>query len=231
MTGKDDPLAPMQASESDARPGRGLLTSEEFARRFSAAGRLFWTIAAGVLGDRGEVEDVLQEACMLALGKLDDYRSDDHFHAWMGRFVQNAARNHARKRQRRATRPAAPDEMLRLVEDGPGRLERSPGASQRAHGEAERLPIDAGGELVADQTDFDDRTLAALQELAPVARAALLLRVTHDLSYREIAELLNVPEGTAMSHVSRSRRALRESLFGADQTTNPQANGRAEGER
>ena len=235
----------MPGPEGISRSRDGALSAEEFARRFEAAGRLLWTIAAGVLGAREEVDDVLQEACVLALGKLETYERDAHFTAWMGRFVRNTALNHARKRQRRATYPMGPEEMLELSGSGHGVNGSSTGFGSRAgaradgpqgkpvdalvdHGAEPEHPVDARGRLRPDQGHFDDRMLEALQALGENQRAALLLRTTHSLSYREISDVLEIPEGTAMSHVHRAQKALREALFGdaAAQTTDQPASER-----
>jgi len=186
-------------------PGRGpfisqaaaaTLTAEEFAARYDAAARVLWTIAAGVLGDPSEAEDVLQEACVMALGKLEQFDPETHFTAWMGRFVRNVALNHRRKLGRRATTPTDPEVL--------GGLPAGNGKSA--------LPVNGNGELVLGQTAFDDRVLAGLHELSGTQRACLLLRTVLDLSYREVARTLEIPEGTAMSHVHRARQALREKL-------------------
>src|SRR6185503_13659537 len=73
----------------------------------------------------------------------------------------------------------------------------------------ERAPLDPGE---ADTGAFDDHVVAGLRELGEVPRACLLLRTLRELSYAEIAELLEIPEGTAMSHVHRARLALRARL-------------------
>ncbi len=179
------------------------LTDDEFAARFNDAARVLWTIAAGVLGNSADADDVLQEACVMALTKLDQYRPGTHFTAWMGQFVRNVALNHARKRHRRATIVAAP-EVFADVEARDARGATGAGGSE--------LPIDARGELVLDQAAFDDEVLVALRGLSTVQRSCLLLRSVLDLSYREIAQALELPEGTAMSHVHRARTFLRERL-------------------
>jgi RNA polymerase sigma-70 factor (ECF subfamily) len=56
----------------------------------------------------------------------------------------------------------------------------------------------------------------ALEQVGDVARACLLLRTIESLDYRQIAQLLEIPEGTAMSHVHRARRLLRGQLTQAD---------------
>jgi RNA polymerase sigma-70 factor (ECF subfamily) len=198
--------------------GPGALAPDEFARRFQAAGRLFWTIAAGVLGEVRDVDDVLQEACVAALEKLDSYREDANFSAWAGRFVRHAALNHARKRVRRSTRTAGPAELAELEESSGGAALRPVPSGAEVH------VIDARGALVSDQAAFDDALLAALGELGPTQRAALLLRTVHELSYRELSLVLEIPEGTAMSHVHRGLRTLREALFASEKAA-PRASG------
>lgn len=77
------------------------------------------------------------------------------------------------------------------------------------------MAVDRVGQLMADQDAFDDSLTRALGELGEMARACLLLRTIVELTYAEIAEVLGIPEGTAMSHVHRSRRTLREVLGGS----------------
>jgi RNA polymerase sigma-70 factor (ECF subfamily) len=187
------------------------LTADAFALCFQTHARVLWTVAAGVLGEPTEAEDVLQEAAAMALEKLEQFDPRTSFVAWMSAFVRNVALNQARKRERRATRPMDP---AALPEGPPA----GGSTCSNGHPPAARLPIDARGVLAIDQESFDDAVLAALRELSCEARSALLLRVVLDLSYREIATVLGMPEGTAMSHVHRSRLVLRELLSGAGTT-------------
>jgi RNA polymerase sigma-70 factor (ECF subfamily) len=174
------------------------LSAGEFAALFQRWSRALWTIAAGVLGDPSEAEDILQEAALSALAKLDQFDRGTNFAGWMGRFVRNVALNHARKRARRATEPVDPAETAELAQS------REPVLL--------RLPVDERGALLDDQEAFDDRVLAALRELGEEQRAVLLLRTVMGLSYREISQITEMPEGTAMSHVHRAREALRDKL-------------------
>jgi RNA polymerase sigma-70 factor (ECF subfamily) len=52
----------------------------------------------------------------------------------------------------------------------------------------------------------------ALETLEPTVRACLLLRVVAGMSYQQISGVLEIPEGTAMSHVFRARKALASRL-------------------
>ncbi len=172
-----------------------------FAHEYQNAYRALWCIAAGVLGDRSGAADMVQDAAVTGLRKLHEFQPGTSFLAWMARIVRFTAINQRRKHQRHRTGgvwPAGLDASL-----GRGRAETSPG-------------IDSRGGMVDAAVMFDDRILAALHTLTEQARACLLLRVVLDMPYREIALALDIPEGTAMSHVHRARRQMRASLAGAD---------------
>jgi len=185
------------------------LTSEEFAERYQAGARTLWTLAAGVLGTPEEAEDVLQEAYVAAAAKRDQFRRGTNFLAWVARFVRNLALNERRKRTRRMTKSTAPAEIEAGTLPDPDAGHTRAGA---------HLPIDERGALLGDQSDFDDQLMAGLRELGEVPRSCLLLRTLLELSYAEIAALLEIPEGTAMSHVHRSRMTLRAKLSGSGGT-------------
>lgn len=174
--------------------GSGSLSREEFASRYLSCARTLWCIAAAVTGRREGAEDVVQEAAVIALGKLDEFEAGTSFEAWMSQIVRFVALN-SRRRSIRSKVSAAP----------PASLEASgaPGARDAA------TPADGG-----DPEPNDERLVEAMGELSETARTCLLLRVVSGLSYREISRVLSVPEGTAMSHVHRSRKQLRQRLEG-----------------
>ncbi len=193
---------------------RTALDRDAFAARLAAAAPALWTVAAAVLGDRGRAEDVVQEAALIALGKLERFDPRTSFSAWMGAIVRNVARNEARKRGRQATQALPPEHV---AEYSDARAARSPG-------DASPAPATLGGlegALALEESAFDDEVRAALLELRPVARAALLLRTVQGLDYQEIAALLAIRPGTAMSHVHRAREALRERLGRTRESTSP----------
>ena len=201
---------PREAPAEGGGPRAGLrrLTSEEFAARFEGSARVLWTLAAGVLGSRSQVEDVLQEAALIGLQRLDQFVPGTSFPAWMGRIVRLVALNQMRLQRRRKTHPADPDT-----------LDRRPA---RAAADAYALdPVGyPRGDLPSDGGPFDDDLASALGELKPTARACLLLKAVMEMEYREIGETLGIPVGTAMSHVHRARRYLRRRLAGISPTGN-----------
>lgn len=169
-------------------PGRvsERLTRDAFARELERSRPRLVCLAASVLNTQNGAEDVVQEAALVALDRLDDFTPGTHFDAWMGRIVRFTALNHARARVRA----------------------RSVGEPSIELADRRR----SGGSLAHELDDDLSRALAALAE---TARAALLLRTVLELDYATIARLLDIPEGTAMSHVHRSREALRRALLAA----------------
>jgi RNA polymerase sigma-70 factor, ECF subfamily len=202
------PGRPGRSLDRPARPPDHPFDRNEFARCFEQSYRVLWTLAASVLGERAQAEDVLQEAALIALSKLEQFEPGTSFSAWMGQVVRYVALNHARKRSpTHAMDPEVMDERWTALPVTP---------------EAEVGGADAGGaggngsptlaDLPPDQAHFDDAVVAALRTLSPVARACLVLRSVQGLDYRELSRVLGIPEGTAMSHVHRARASLRKQL-------------------
>src|SRR5262245_49459894 len=113
------------------------LSRDEFARAFQAHRALFLCLAASVLGARTQAEDVVQEAAIVGLAKLDDFAPGSHFGAWMGRIVRYVALNHARASARSSSTRSGKD-------------------VERAESPARPSPV---------ALDFDDRLMRALASL------------------------------------------------------------------
>ena len=200
------PAKPASVPAAAASSGAAKL---DFAAEYERAYRVLWTVAAGVLGSPGGAEDIVQEAACLALAKQDQFSPGTNFVAWMAQMVRFVGLNHVRKDARnRAIRidqtDAATHRPRRQGMNGPGTNDIG-------------LTLGSRGEMPTDQRSFDDDLMRALDGLADTARACLLLRTLEGLDYTEIGRILEIPEGTAMSHVHRSRMRLREQLLKAQQ--------------
>ncbi len=190
-TAESDPNAVSRASSPASQ--------DDFAGLFAKHQRALWLIAVSMVRDHALAEDIVQEAAITAYRKFDHFEPGSNFGAWMGQIVRNIALNQARKRRNR--REAGVD---------PGDLQR-PAAPEQPP----TLAASQAGRVPEHQGWFDDVLLRALEALAEIPRACLLLRTIEGLSYAEIAGLLEIPEGTAMSHVHRSRSTLRQQLASA----------------
>ena len=145
---------------------------------------------------------VLFSWALVALERLDDFDARGSFLAWMVQIVKYTALNERRKRQRRRTSAADPVGL------------------DTAHTSAGRPASDGSvvssrGMVVPGQESFDDDVLKALDALEETARACLLLRTVMDMPYKEVSLALDIPEGTAMSHVHRARKTMRDRLMAA----------------
>jgi RNA polymerase sigma-70 factor (ECF subfamily) len=193
--------ASSSTQDAPALPAWGAV---DFAAQFRAHSRVLWLIAIGIVRDAGLAEDVVQDAALIGLKKMHTFVPGTNFRAWMGRMVRLVALNRARKERRR----------------GPLRLGEMSGLRSHLVMPGTRPGVTSAGEVAQDQEDFDDRVVAALNTVSPTARACLLLRTVEDLDYAEISAVLGIPEGTAMSHVHRTRIHLRARLS-ADQPAPP----------
>lgn len=181
---------------STAGNGNDAGSAREIIERIGGAYRHLCCIAAGMLGGSEGAEDIVQQALMIAVEKDQQFESTGQCVAWLAGVVKHCALNDRRKKIRRKTRSTDPALLTEVTHANAG---------------PEQIGVDAAAlELSPTQTSFDDCVVAALNQLQPEARSALLLRTVEELSYKEISELMDIKEGTAMSLVHRSRQKLRE---------------------
>jgi RNA polymerase sigma-70 factor, ECF subfamily len=176
-----------------------VLDVESFTALLRECYQRAWLVARAMTGDHAEADDVLQEASIIALRKRGDFTAGTNFAAWMSQIVRLTALNHVKKVSRGS-----------IIVTDPATIDRTEATADRATNWPSS--VDSDGRLSKHQMDFDDEVCSALREIGDVARACLLLRVVHQLSYEEIAETLEIPPGTAMSHVHRAKQSLRHQL-------------------
>lgn len=134
---------------------------------------------------------------MIALASLDRFTPGTSFEGWMAQIVRNVARNALRKRTRNPAKASGGDFLAHHAAK----------PSQRPTAPA----VSADG-AVPNPAVFDAEVNRALLNLDETSRVCLLLRTVGGLSYSQIAAITELNENTAMSHVFRSRRAMREFL-------------------
>ncbi|MCA9511316.1 MAG: sigma-70 family RNA polymerase sigma factor [Myxococcales bacterium] len=164
---------------------------EQLVRRHQAR---VYRLLYRMMGSREEAEDVAQD-CFLSLyrhGKR--FRSEARFSTFVYRVAANAALN----RRRTLGRARARIDKLATRQAAGDDLPSSP-----------RDPEDSalGNELTQHVRD-------ALDELSPSLRLPVVLYDIEGLAYGEIAEILDIAEGTVKSRIHRARQALRERLSG-----------------
>jgi RNA polymerase sigma factor (sigma-70 family) len=136
----------------------------------------------------GDADDIVQEAFMRAFRAFDTLRGPDA-RAWLLAIVRNCHLSARAERRRRAHEP--------LTEEH---------EAQPASAAAAAPPDPESASIERDERRMLARLIAALPE---EQREVLLLRELEDMSYREIAEVAQVPIGTVMSRLARARAALK----------------------
>ena len=148
--------------------------------------------------NRQDAEDLLQETYLRAYKYYDKFQEGTNFKAWLFKILKNTFINRYRKRQRQPLKNSF-DEIegsfeLKLLE--------SPLTARGATPE-EELMVDA----------LDQDVQQALEALPEDYRTAVELADLQGLSYREIADQLDIPLGTVMSRLYRGRRKLEAVLL------------------
>lgn len=146
-----------------------------------------------------DAEDLVQETYLRAFRSLHQFQPGTNLRAWIFRIMTNAYINEYRKRSRRPTNTSLDDleEFYlydHLIDSG-------------VQPESER-PED----VVLNHLTAED-VIEALEDLSDDFRNVIVLADVEGFSYREIAEILDIPLGTVMSRLYRARRKLQRSLF------------------
>ncbi|MGI8962660.1 MAG: RNA polymerase sigma factor [Bryobacteraceae bacterium] len=181
-------------SEEDARILRGLRAGIEDAYQELIAHyqQPVYGIAFHLLGSSADASDVVQEVFLKVFRGVGSFREHSSLRTWMYRIAVNEAHNHHRWFRRHCCREVA-------MEDA---AEQSIALESAA--DPGRSPFDQA-------VENENRTLIeqALANINPVFRTAVVLRDIENLSYEEIAEILQVSLGTVKSRILRGREALR----------------------
>ncbi len=144
-----------------------------------------------------DAEDVVQETFLKAYRAYASYTEGTNLKAWLYRILTNTYINKYRKAQRRPSEVELGElQDLYLYK----RLGEASGASQSAE---------------ADMLDafVDTDVIEALESLPETFRFPVLLADVDGFSYKEIAEMLDIPIGTVMSRLHRGRKALQKKLW------------------
>jgi RNA polymerase sigma-70 factor (ECF subfamily) len=162
------------------------------------AGALY-SAALRMTRNTADAEDLVQETYLKGYRSFDRFEDGTNLRAWLFRILTNTYINSYRAKQRR---PAETD--LDDIEDL--YLYRRLGALEAAL--ASRSAEDELMELFTD-----DEVKSALESLPEPFRLAVILADVEDFSYKEIAEMLDIPIGTVMSRLHRGRKAMHKLLF------------------
>lgn len=191
--------APAGVSEEDARILRGLRAGIEdaYEELISRYEQPVYSMVYRLLGNQSDACDVVQEVFLKVFRGVRSFREQSSLRTWIYRIAINEAYNHRRWFARHC-RYEVPIETE-------GNWEHS--KSLECAPDPGRSPFDL-------TLDSENRALIelALARINPIFRTAVVLRDIQNLSYEEIAEILQVSLGTVKSRILRGREALRREL-------------------
>jgi RNA polymerase sigma-70 factor (ECF subfamily) len=157
--------------------------------------RLHWrkvfNVAYKFVGSHEQAEDLTQEIFLKIFRSLDTFDRRANFQTWLISVSRNLCIDHYRsvRKERQTIDRDVPAEDL-----SPAAVTASPLAS-------------------LENSDLAGLLRRALQTIPQSLRVAVLLRDLQELSYLEIAERLNLPEGTVKSRINRGRRELARQIL------------------
>jgi RNA polymerase sigma-70 factor (ECF subfamily) len=178
-------ISSLQAGDEDAY--------EQLIERFQCP---VYNLAYRLLNDQADASDVAQEVFLKIFRNVGSFRGDSSLRTWVYRIAVNESHNRRRWLFRHRRGETGIEEIF---EDS----------------ETREKPLVDSGESPFDFTVNREAQIMLEEALAavnPVFRAALVLREIEDMSYEQIAEILEVSIGTVKSRIVRGREALRRNL-------------------
>jgi RNA polymerase sigma-70 factor, ECF subfamily len=144
-----------------------------------------------------DAEDLVQETYLKAYRYYDKFEEGTNLKAWLFKILKNTFINSYRKKQQ-----IPPSADFADIEESFESIVREEPGKQLPDPEAELL-----------EKVLDEDVQRALEELPQDYRMVVLLADLEDFSYKEIADILEIPVGTVMSRLYRGRRLLEDALL------------------
>jgi RNA polymerase sigma-70 factor (ECF subfamily) len=153
-----------------------------------------YRLAISILDDgskdgSADAQEVTQDALLSAIRSLDSYRGEAKLSTWLFSITVNLCRNRIRARRRRERTRRIFQTMTNPIEEPP------------------LLPEEAIAKKQSDLVVF-----SAVQSLNEKHRLPVILRYYHDCPVLEIAQILDIPEGTVHSRLNTARKRLKKCL-------------------
>ena len=166
-----------------------------FAQLVTANQTMVYNLAYRMTGNPDDAADLTQEAFLNAWKGLARFQGHASFSTWLYRLTSNACIDFLRREKRRIS-------LSMTLEGGEDEEDRQAQLPDRRYSPERELEKKEAGAMLR----------RGLASLAPDYREILILRELEGLSYAEIAQTLELEEGTVKSRLARARLALREFL-------------------
>jgi len=188
-------------SEEEARILRGLRAGidcayQELIDRYEQP---IFNMVYRLLGNQTDACDVVQEVFLKVFRSVHSFREQSSLRTWIYRIAVNEAHNHRRWFARHCRREVPIEKDRRPDYDNAIELAQDPGRSPYD------LALDSETRAIVER---------ALTKINPLFRTAVVLRDIQNMSYEEIADILQISLGTVKSRILRGREALKRELNG-----------------
>jgi RNA polymerase sigma-70 factor (ECF subfamily) len=163
---------------------------EAFALLINAHKAFVYHLALGILKDRQEAEDLTQEVFIRVYENLRFFRGQSRFSVWLGKVAYNMSLNRLKA------------------------LKRLPLAIEEENLMTAGLIIDTSNSPLAQIEEKERREILkeAFSRLPEIYQLPIMLRYMQGFSVREVADILNLPQGTVKTRLARARNILRRKL-------------------
>jgi RNA polymerase sigma-70 factor (ECF subfamily) len=162
-----------------------------------------WRFAWRLTGHPEDAADLTQRTCLRALERADQYQARGKFPSWLMRIAHRIWINEIRSRNIRQLKSFSPASTLH---DGINPIEPQ--------------AIDGEGFIEPESNIMLYQVHEALESLPEAQRLVMLLVSVEGYSYREAAEILEVPIGTIMSRLARARLIIGKQILQASKNNN-----------
>jgi RNA polymerase sigma-70 factor (ECF subfamily) len=177
----------LEETEMISRCQRG--DQEALKEIFDKYNKKVYRIAYGVVRQREEALDIVQEVFIKLFHSIKNFKGKSHFYTYLYRMVMNTAIDHARKTGKQIISSLDQEGSFQPSDD-----------------------LEKGPERILLQKELEERVKLAMDKLPAEQRAALIFRDVEGLSYQEMAEAMGCSIGTVMSRLHYGRKRIQELL-------------------
>jgi len=178
---------------------------EAFRQLFQSYNSRVWSIALHFTGDRTAASDITQQVFLKLFTSIGQFRHEAGFSTWLYRLVVNACLDEERRRRRFIS--------LDSFRSGEKEVTRGAGLMAGEHGRQLEAMTQRGiQEDQCSQLEISTAVQAAVKDLSPKLRMAILLKYFEGLSYEAMARVLDCSIGTVASRLNRGHKELARKL-------------------
>ena len=174
-------------------------TREDFTHDAMQHAPQLFSTAMRMTRNRSDAEDLVQETFIKAWRSFTTYQQGTNLRAWLFRIMTNTYINKYNAQQRKPTETELDDVEELFLYKRLGAVDQS------------QLSQSAEDQMLSLFTD--DEVKKALEELPDQFRIPVLMSDVEGFSYKEIAEILEIPLGTVMSRLHRGRKSMQKMLY------------------